>query len=63
MHVEDIERLKQQDCAHKQIAIERENEILLKQLNNQLKLCSITCSEQKNKLLKKIIKLLKQAGY
>lgn len=63
MHVEDIERLKQQTGEQQQIAIERENESLLKQLNNRLKLCSVTPSKTVNKLIKTLIESLKRAGY
>lgn len=63
MHVEDIERLKQQTDEAQQIAIEQENICLLKRLNNRLKLCSITPSKTVNKLIETLIESLKRAGY
>lgn len=63
MQVEDIERLKEQQSTNQQHMIERENETLVKLLNNRIKLASITPSTRVNNLIKQLIDTLKQAGY
>ena len=60
MQIEDITRLRQSEQHNKQIAIEHEQQALLKQLNHLIKQQTVDATERSNDVLRQVIKLIKQ---